>query len=236
MHKLILVALLWAGAVIYAGQIPAGYKLLYEQSCADVAALKDFVFSDPAAWAVTRDSNNVPSLELRSQSKYTPKDRSPFNIAIVANQVFGDFVLEAELASTVKPYPHQDMCLFFGCVDSNKFYYAHLGLKRDALAHNVTIVNDAPRAVIPTQANDGVAWGQNEWHKVRLERRASDGSIKVYFDDAREPVMQANDRTFPHGYVGFGSFDDLGRIRNIKIYGPSSETRRANFFKPPQPQ
>lgn len=212
--------------------LPTGYRLLYEQSCDKADSIKDFVFSDPAAWRIGKDVNGNSGLEQFAKSKYKPKDRSPLNIALIGGQRFNDFILEAEVMSTIKPYPHQDMCLFFGFGATNKFYYAHLGLRRDAVAHRVTIVNDAPRAVIPTEGNDGVPWDQNVWHKVRLERKASNGTIKVYFDDLSTPVQTATDKTFGPGYVGFGSFDDMGMIRNIRIYGTSAESRKADFFQP----
>jgi hypothetical protein len=218
-------------ALVAGDGMPANYRLLYEQKCDKAEAIRDFVFSDPAAWRMGKDEQGGLALELFEKSKYTPKHRSPFNIALIAGQRFGDFILELELLSTVKPYPHQDMCLYFGFEDTNKFYYAHLGMKRDPLAHQVTIVNDAPRTVIKTEATDGVAWGQNVWHKVRLERKASEGTIKVYFDDMTTPVQTANDKTFGLGYVGVGSFDDKGMVRNLRIYGAAAEGPKASFFK-----
>ena len=53
----------------------------------------------------------------------------------------------------------------------------------------------------------------------------------IFPDDMTTPVQTANDKTFGLGYVGVGSFDDLGMVRNIKIYGPSSEAGNADFFK-----
>jgi hypothetical protein len=222
---------------VVAEDIPADYRLLYDQSCEKSEAIKDFVFSDPAAWRITNDakSRNSPGnsgLELFAKSKYTPKNRSPLNIALISDKRFGDFRLEAEVMSTTKPYPHQDMCFFFGVESPEKFYYAHLALRQDEVAHRVMLVNNAPRAALPTEGSKGVKWEQNVWHKVRLERKPSDGTIKVFFDDMTTPVQTANDKTFGVGYVGFGSFDDKGMIRNIKIYGASSEKGDADFFKP----
>ena len=34
------------------------------------------------------------------------------------------------------------------------------------------------------------------------------------------PIMEAVDSTFTRGYLGLGSFDDLGKIDNIKIFAP----------------
>ena len=224
-----------ASAAESASGIPADYKLLYEQNFEGALALKDFGFSDPKAWKISRQDGNA-SLELFAQSDYKPKHRSPFNIALVSDKIFGDFILDAELQSTVKPYPHQDMCLFFGFEATNRFYYVHIAVKPDPIkaeshAHDVFIVNDAPRLAIAKEVSAGVTWGRDTWHQVRLERRLATGAIKVYFDDFSKPIMQAEDKTFGAGYIGFGSFDDLGKIGKIKIYGPKAEHRPLTFFK-----
>ncbi len=52
-------------------------------------ALDGLVFSDPKAWRFAKDGDNG-SLELHGKSDYNPKDRSPFNIALVADKVFDD--------------------------------------------------------------------------------------------------------------------------------------------------
>ncbi len=230
-------ARLWS-QVPGADQAPAdhpGYKLLYQQNFETPDAIKDFVFCDPAVWKISKQDGNS-FLELFGQSKYSPKHRSPFNIALLADKVFGDFILDVELQSTVKPYNHQDMCLFFGFDATNKYYYTHIAVKPDPIkpeshAHDIFIVNDAPRLAIAKEVSSGVTWGQDTWHKVRLERKLADGTIQVYFDDLTKPIMRAEDKTFGAGYIGFGSFDDLGKIDNIKIYGPSMETRAMKFFK-----
>src|SRR6266566_1634884 len=215
---------------------PAGYKLVYEQNFERPDALKDFVFSDPGAWKIsTKDGNS--SLELFKQSQYAPKHRSPFNIALLADKTFGDFVLDVELQSTVQPYNHQDMCLFFGFEATNKFYYTHIAVKPDPVkaeshAHDIFIVNDAPRLAIAKEVSSGVTWGQDTWHKVRVQRTLASGRIEVYFDDLTKPIMWAEDKTFGAGYIGFGSFDDLGKIDKIKIYAPSIQRRKTSFFAP----
>lgn len=215
--------------------IPAGYKLAYEQNFEGPEAIKDFVFSDSKAWTISKTNGNT-SLELSGKSNYKPKHRSPFNIALVANKAFGDFILDAEVQSTVKPYPHQDMCLFFGFEATNKYYYTHIAVKPDPIkaeshAHDIFIVNDSERLAIAKEISKGVTWGQDAWHKVRVERKAGDGTIKVYYDDLSKPIMVGEDKTFASGYIGFGSFDDKGKVDNIKIYTPSVENRPTVFFQ-----
>jgi hypothetical protein len=212
--------------------LPEGYKLLYAQTFDSVSALKDFAMTDSEAWAFSKDDKGG-ALELTKQSSYKPSVRSPVNIALIADKVFGDFILEADLIQTGKEYGHRDMCLFFGMRDPTKFYYTHIATAADPNAHNVFIVNDKPRTNFAKETTKGVNWGLGVWHKVRLERKTSDGSIKVYFDDMTKPIMVAEDKTFDKGYIGFGSFDDTGKVDNIRIWGPSVETKKTEFFKRP---
>jgi len=210
--------------------IPDGYKLLYSQDFENEAAIKDFEFTDPSKWKLTeKDGNRV--LEFTSTNEYKPKVRSPRTIGLVSDKVFGDFVLEVNVLQTGREYGHRDTCLFFGFTDPSKFYYAHIASKADPNAHNIFIVNDAPRTNIAKKTTAGIEWGQGKWHKVRLVRTVADGKIELFFDDMTEPLMIAEDKTFGPGYVGFGTFDDSGMVDNIKIWGPKAESKPSSFFE-----
>ena len=203
------------------------HKLLYEQKFDSAKALKDFIMSDTKAWRFSPSN----ALELTKQSEYKPIVRSPVNIALIADKVFEDFVLEVDLMQTGREYGHRDMCLFFGFQTPTNFYYTHIATAADANAHNIFIVNGKPRTNIAKKTTKGVNWGLGIWHKVRLERTLADGVIRVFFDDMKEPIMVAEDKTFGAGYIGFGSFDDTGMLDNIRIHGPKVETKKAGFFR-----
>ena len=235
-------AVLFAGCATKIGSspvagVPDDYRLLYRQDFQKPGAIREFAFTDATAWRMAQDGTNT-SLELFGKSKYEPKHRSPFNIALLADRTFGDFTLDVKLQSTIKPYPHQDMCLFFGFEATNRYYYTHIAARPDPIkaeshAHDIFIVNDAPRLAIAETISPGVIWGENTWHQLRVERRLADGTIKIYFDDLSKPIMVGHDRTFGAGYVGFGSFDDTGKIDEIRIYGPASGTKKTSFFQRP---
>jgi hypothetical protein len=54
----------------------------------------------------------------------------------------------------------------------------------------------------------------------------------VYVNDFKKPIMRAKDKTFEWGRIGFGSFDDTGRIAEIKLYAPESrKVKAADPFK-----
>ena len=205
----------------------ADRKLLYEQKFDSPAALKDFIMTDAKAWRFSASN----ALELTTQSDYKPIVRSPVNIALIADKMFEDFVLDVDLIQTGREYGHRDMCLFFGFQTPTNFYYAHIATAADPHAHNIFIVNGQPRTNIAKKTTKGVNWGLGIWHKVRLERTLADGAIRVFFDDMKEPIMVAEDKTFGAGYIGFGSFDDTGMIDNIRILGTKVENRKAEFFR-----
>jgi hypothetical protein len=209
--------------------IPQGWKLVYEQHFDSPESLKEFAMTDPGAWRHADDGKTF-ALELAQQSRYQPPVRSPVNIAVIADRVFGDFILEADMVQTGREYGHRDMCVFFGIQDPSNFYYVHMATRADDHAHNVFIVRDAPRVKIATKTTEGVNWGLDVWHKVRVERRATEGVIQVYFDDMSEPIMTAEDTSFGAGWIGFGSFDDTGKVDNIRIWAPDSAERKTISF------
>lgn len=226
----VLAAVLLSGVVLQgAERIPGDYKLVYTQDFEKPESISDFRFTDPSAWTVSKDAKGG-ALELVKQSKYSPEVRSPVNIALLKDKLLGDFIVEADLIQTGREYGHRDMCLFFDVQSPKTFYYTHIATKADDHAHNIFIVNEKPRTKIAKKTTEGVNWGLEVWHKVRLERTSSDGSIKVYFDDMNQPLMVAEDKTFPNGFVGFGSFDDTGKIDNIKIWAPGVTEKKTEFY------
>jgi len=208
---------------------PGGAKLLYEQDFQKAGALRDFVTTDPAAWKIAT-TNEQRALALTKQSQYKPPVRSPVNIALIADKVFTDFVMEVDLVQTGREYGHRDMCLFFGVQNPTNFYYAHIATAADPNAHNIFVVTNAPRKNIAKETTKGVNWGLGVWHKVRLERDTKSGTINVYFDDMSKPIMSAEDKSFGAGHIGFGSFDDTGMIDNIRIWGSNVGTKKSGFF------
>ena len=161
--------------------IPEGFHLLYQQDFSSAEAINQFEMTDPSAWkAVTGEEGY---LELFGKSNYESRVRSPFNIALLKEYMFGDFVLEANLSQSGREYGHRDLRLFFGAKDATNFYYVHIASVADPNANNIFLVNDAPRTNIAIKTTDGTNWGAtNSWHKVRIERNISEGDIKIYFE------------------------------------------------------
>ena len=194
--------------------------LVYEEDFENGA--KNWEPTDDSAWKVVDSGSSKVYSQFKKKSDYNPPHRSPFNISLLRDVFVGDFDLHVKVKSTHPDYGHRDVCLFFGYQDPANFHYVHLGKKADAHANQIFIVDDKPRTKISLTSTDGTDW-DDQWHDVKIERRVSDGTINVYFDDMKNPVMTAKDKTFTWGRVGLGSFDDTADFDNVRLYGAKVE-------------
>ncbi len=193
----------------------AGLPLVLHETFADgEKALSRFEFTDPKEWKMGKDGGrNV--LQLVGGGKYMPAVRSPFRIAWIKDLKVGPFVMEAKVRSTIKDYGHRDLCLFFGGTDPSHFFYVHLGKEADPHAHSIFLVNGAPRVSVAKTRTAGTPWTEG-YHTVRVVRNAA-GETEVFWDG--QSVMKADDRNFPSGRLGVGSFDDTGNFAEITVWG-----------------
>jgi len=173
--------------------------------------------TDPAAWTLRRDGPQVMWGLNRRVSDYTPRVRSPHNIALVRGLELADVEITFRVRSTLDTGDHRDCCVFFGHRDPEHFYYVHLGAKPDPASGQIMIVDGAPRRPL-TQNLTPVPWDDG-WHTVKVVRDSESGRIEVYFDDLDRPLMTAVDRTFGRGRVGIGSFDDMNEFTDVRIRG-----------------
>jgi hypothetical protein len=209
---------------------PDGWSLVYAQDFERPDAAEDLVASDADAWRVTRADKNG-YLELFAQSDYQPAHRSPLAVALLVGPVVGDFVLEADLLQTGRDYDHRDLCVFFGVRDPEHYNYVHLATMADDSAHQVHLVDGADRRAVTTARTFGVEWGRDRWHHVRVERDLSRERLRVFFDRSEHPVLEARDVTLGEGWIGLGSFDDVGCFDNVRLWAPRFRVESPGFFE-----
>lgn len=204
-----------------------GLPLVFHEDFSDGEKAKErFDFLDPADWKMTKDEqgNWVLSLFQRPSAKTGKTEvRSPFGRAMVKDLYVGPFIMEVKLKSTIKPYGHQDLCLFLGEQGVSHLYYVHFGRVPDPNAGNIFIVNASPRKNLLPPHKKEVDWTA-DYHTATLERK-EDGTISVSFDG--KPYLSVNDKTFMAGRVGVGSFDDTGDFAEITVWGKKVEKPEA---------
>jgi Glucose / Sorbosone dehydrogenase len=155
-----------------------------------------------------------------------PGPRRPFEYAVLSGApAFGSVAIDATVRiDTPVEISDRDVIIVFGYRSDTEFYYVHLSTDNTILPHNgIFVVNNADRQRIEDQWNGSTgakpAITDDRWHRVRVVHCADSGQIAVYLDGSRTPLMTAVDRTFPSGRVGFGSFDNIGRLRKLTLTG-----------------
>lgn len=188
-------------------------------AAAPVRPLEDraaWKFGDASAWRWSEEGG-TPVLTLFKPQDFKPAVRSPFNLAWLATADWQSFTLTVEARLTKFDATNNDLCVAFARQDDTRFYYAHLGEKADGVHHQIHFVDHADRRAITAARTEGTPWEPGRWHKLKLTHDPATGKIAVYFDDFTKPVITATDKALTHGWIGLGSFDDLGEFKNLTI-------------------
>ena len=145
--------------------------------------------------------------------------RRPAALAILKTKPFRRVTVEADIRSTAPlDTIRRDLDIIVGYESPTRFYYVHLAGTSDNVHNGIFLVNNANRVRI--DAGKGKPQLKDStWHHVRVERYGLKGTIAVYVDKRKTPVLEAFDTTIPRGQVGFGSFDDTGEFRHIVVSG-----------------
>jgi len=209
--------------------VPSTYKLVYAQTFAAASSLNDLVFANPTQWK-HNDAGYIES----TGAGYSPPYRSPFSIAMIKSIQVQSFVMDLEMLQTSPDGDaHRDMALIWSFINPSEFYYAHVSTLHDGVAHNILIVDNADRKAISATFTKGYDWGRNVWKRMRVTHDVESGAMAVYDLDAPSPaLLTATNTTFKGGYVGFGSFDNTGRVRNVKVWAATSTPGNPTFFSP----
>lgn len=197
------------------------------ETLTDVMAKDDWAPRTPAKWSFPGDE------VVLTEAGTNPNDgiRRPFEYAVLTEgPALGSFDLTGQVRLDEKAsVNNRDVIIVFGWKSDTEYYYAHLSQDNSIYPHNgIFKVNKADRERIDDQWDGTVgappAVTDEEWHDVRVLRCADSGDIAVYVDGLDTPLMTANDKTFPEGRVGFGSFDNFGRLRDLSVTAAAEDT------------
>jgi hypothetical protein len=203
-----------AFAVGLLAETPAAQSVLVKPEISDARGLKDWELDGTGGWSVrgailSLDKAGVPGGPIRR----------PAAIAILRGEPVSDFTLQVDARSTAPvDLAVRDVLLIFGYQSPTQFYYVHLAAKTDDVHNGIFVVNNADRKRLDDKTGTAKLTDQ-AWHRLRLERLVSTGTIRVFFDDDKTPIIQATDRTLVSGRVGVGSFDETGEFRAFELRG-----------------
>ncbi|MEV8633159.1 PQQ-dependent sugar dehydrogenase [Streptosporangium sp. NPDC051023] len=190
----------------------------------NVMAQSDWAPRTPGKWRFPGDE-----VILTEPGTEPPGPRRPFEFATLkTGPEFASVQIDAEIRLDEDvDIDERDVVMVFGYRSDTEYYYVHLSQSNEIEVHNgIFVVNNADRRRIDGHW-DGThgpppAVTDAEWHKVRIRHCASTGEIAVYMNDSAVPLMTATDKTFGSGRIGFGSFDNFGRIRGLTVTGTAA--------------
>lgn len=212
--------------------VPEGYMLQYEQNFSSTKALADFSFSNPGAWSISSSGNRY-YLQFKNDTAYKPAVVSPGIIGILNNYIFGDFIMEVDLMPLGSDSNISEICILLSIKDSLQYYYIQLADISDENMHGIFLVNRSPRVKIAPDSTDtwiSPGFNKSEWYKIRIERDIVRRTIKVFYKDMKNPILESRDYELVMGHVGFGAFSGSGCIDNVKIWAPTHIPEKTTIF------
>ena len=108
-----------------------------------------------------------------------------------------------------------------GHIDSTHFYHVHFSGKSDEKRNIVAIVNGKDREKISIENADQIPTRLTDmnFHDFKVTYNSDSFKICAYLDNMETPFLTVVDTTFRSGMVGIGSFDDIGCVDDVKLWG-----------------
>lgn len=139
----------------------------------------------------------------------------PAEYSLVKNLVFTDFTLKCKIRCDAPlDVRYRDAVIIFGYQDDAHFYYVQFSNISDDLHNTIMMVVGDYRKRINTNIPERTLTDLS-FHDVKVKRKKE--KIEVYFDG--KLIMGSEDKTFPAGKVGIGSFDDVGSFDDFYVKG-----------------
>jgi hypothetical protein len=180
--------------------------------------------NNPAHWRVIKqDGSSVYELTAPGESGQV---RAPTSWSVIAGLDVTSFVFMGRMRCPADPAnPHRDICIFFNFRDPTHFHYVHFSATSDESHNIIGLVNGADRVKINSEppGKSTFRLTDTNWHAFKVTGDGVSGRIEAFIDDMKTPVVTAVDKTFAHGLVGVGSFDDTGSFDDIQLRGIKPE-------------
>ncbi len=205
------------------------YKTIYSQNFSSSKSLDDFEFADASKWIISKNGKSGKTLKCMGQGSYTNEFGGPSVITILKNIEVGDFVLELDVQQNGKDFDALDFCVLYGIKDQSHYNYAQVSAKADKDNHNIFVLNASAPKRVGDKLEEGVLWGVDEWHHIKVERNMNEKTVKVYFND--KLIIEIPNDDSQLGYIGFGSTKSALKMDNIKLSAPSFNQSQTTIFE-----
>lgn len=169
---------------------------------------------DPADWKI---EGNVLQL-IRSAEPPPGVPRRPQKFALADLGPFRRVTVTADVRRNGR-----SVIIIYAWQDANHFNYAHISSDTAEAqnVHNGMFHVFKGERVRMSPLDGPASLPTKDWTPVKLVFDGVTGRCYVEVNGKRNPSLDAVDLSLRWGRVGFGSFDETGDFRNIKIEGES---------------
>ncbi len=183
---------------------------------ADMLQIFDRHWSVPVAadWKIEK-LDGAPILRLVDHRGPLPGPRRPIQFALTDVGSYARLTVEADLQPANK-----SMMIVFAYRDAAHFDYAHLSTdtgEKQPVHNGIFHVYGGERVRISRESGPPAFAESGRWVHVTLVHTAKTGSVSVRVEGRDLPSLTAVDQSLGAGQVGFGSFDEAGAFRAVKI-------------------
>jgi hypothetical protein len=157
----------------------------------------------------------APVLHLVTNRGPLPGPRRPIQFALADVPNYGRLEVEADVMPLGR-----SLMLVFAYRDEAHFDYAHLSADQATAqpVHNgIFHVYGGERVRISAEPGPASFAAVGRWYHVKLSHDAKSGTVAVTVGGQPVPALEAVDRSLGVGKIGFGSFDETGAFRDVKI-------------------
>ena len=175
----------------------------------------NWVVPEAGDWQVQKEGA-TEILHLATPRGPLPGPRRPIQFAL------SDMAMrEATVEADIQPLK-RSVIIVYAYQDEAHFNYAHLSTDtamKQPVHNGIFHVFGGERVRISSQAGAASFPAINRWYHVKLVFDGPTGTVNVQVDGQPVPALQAVDLSLTHGKIGFGSFDETGDFKNVKIAG-----------------
>lgn len=175
---------------------------------------REWTVPDAADWKIDAE-DGATVLHLADAKEPLEGPRRPIQFALTTVPRYDKVTVQAD----VKPLG-KSVILVFAYRDAAHFDYAHLSIDTGARVptHNGIFHVYGGERVRISDTGGRPAFARNDrWYRVKLTHDARTGAVAVTVDGEAVPALHAVDMSLGPGGIGFGSFDETGAFRNVRI-------------------
>ena len=167
-----------------------------------------------ADWEISQEGG-IAVARLATHRGPLPGPRRPIQFALADVPDYGRLKVEADVMPLGR-----SVLLVFAYRDEAHFDYAHLSIdtgEQQPVHNGIFHVYGGDRVRISAERGPAAFAATGKWYHLELTHEPAAGTVRVLVDGKAVPALEAVDRSLGAGRAGFGSFDETGQFKNVRI-------------------